>query len=217
MKTRLIHTALATAASLIISACDNQQTTPSTTEPGVEESAQTTQTTAEDNLTPSAEEVSQAVAPMLAPYSWLEISQVNSELSTTDSGIQSLSVQIKLTVKEDIYRRESAPVAFNEERKAINACANAAVQPNSIGAPTDSITEEDRKSRPLPDNLKQLSNELRDLAESEVYVLETRAGIQYTVSATMRATKGENGWNISDVSLHTGDLPAATHQVYGLE
>ncbi len=213
MKTRLIHTALATAAVLMISACDEQPATPSTTEPGTEESAQTTQTATEDNLAPAAEDISGAVAPMLAPYTWLEISQVTSELTTTDSGIQSLSAQIKLTVKEDMYRRESAPVAFNEERKAINACANAAIQPNSlyllqIGAPTDSITEEDRKSRPLPENLKQLSNELRDLAESEVYTLDTRAGIQYTITATMRATKGENGWNISDVSLQTGNLPA---------
>ena len=136
----------------MISACDEQPTPPSTTEPGNGESAQTAQLTAEDNLAPGAEDISNAIAPMLAPYTWLEISQVSSEFTTTDSGIQGLSAQIKLTVKEDMYRRESAPAAFNEERKAINASANAAVQPNSlyllqIGAPSDCITEEDRKSR----------------------------------------------------------------------
>lgn len=213
MKTRLIHKALATAAILMISACDDQPTTPTTTEHGTEESAQTAQVTAEDNIAPGAEDISKAIAPMLAPYTWLEIPHVSSELTTTESGIQSLSAQIQLSVKEDMYRRESPPSAFNEERKAINASANAAVQPNSlyllqIGAPTESITEEDRKSRPLPDNLKQLTNELRDLAESEVYTLETQAGTQYTITATMRATKGENGWDITDVSLQTANLPA---------
>lgn len=213
MKTRLIHTALATAAVLMISACDDQPATPTTNKPETDESAQTTTITAEDNYTPGSEDISKAIEPMLATYSWLEISQISSELSTTDNGIQSLTAQVKLKVKEDMYQRESAPAAFNEERKAINASANAAIQPNSlyllqIGAPTDSIKEEDKKSRPLPDNLKQLSNELRELAEAEVYSLSTQAGTLYTITATMRATKDESGWNFSDVSLQTADLPA---------
>lgn len=213
MKTRLIYTALMAAAIVALPSCDEENLPfglgDKTAAPADEQNAAQPDVPA----TPTVDDISAVVMPQLSAYPWLNAGEISSETSTTEGGALQLTAKVKLTVAENLCRKESAPAAFNEERKAMNQSANAAMQPNSvyllqIGAPTDTITEADRAARPLPENLQQMSNELRDLAESAVYTIVTPVGTQLEVTATMQADKSEKGWVLTNVAVQTENLPA---------
>ncbi len=221
MKTRLIYTALVTAAVVALPSCDeklpdffsfkknnNNSETPAAQAQPAEQPSEP-----EAPATPTADDVSAAVMPQLVSYPWLSAGEISTETNPTESGSLLLTSKIKLTTTEALYRKESAPAAFNVERQAINQSANAAMQPNSayllqIGAPTETITDADRAARPLPENLQQMADELRDLAESAVYTVVAPVGTQYEITATMQADKAEGGWVLSNVELQTESLPA---------
>ena len=213
MKTRLIYTALAAAAVAALPSCDEENLPfglgDKTDKPAATQQPEKPAVPA----TPTVDDISAAVMPQLTDYPWLSAGEITSETTTTESGALQLVAKIKLTVSENLCARENAPAAFNEERKAMNQSANAAMQPNSvyllqIGAPTDTITNADRSARPLPDNLQQMANELRDLAESAVYTTVTPVGTQYEITATMQADKAETGWVLSNVAVQTESLPS---------
>lgn len=214
MKTRLIYTALA-AAMVTLPSCDDlsefftgKNPDKVTTETKPEEPKAPAVPTA-----PTADDISAAVMPQLASYPWLAQGAISTEVNTTADGALQLTATVELTVTEDLYRKENAPAAFNEERKAINQSANAVMQPNSayllqIGAPTETITDADRAARPMPDELQKMANELRELAESALYTVATAANTKLSVTATMQANKAESGWVLSNVALRTDNLPA---------
>lgn len=219
MKTRLIYTALVAAAVVSLPSCD--QPLPEFLDGlfGGSSEGDTKQTETQPKeaptvpTTPTADDISAAVMPQLAAYPWLAQGAISSETATTPEGALQLTATVELSVSENLYTKQSAPAAFNEERKAMNQSANAAMQPNStyllqIGAPTDTITDADRAARPLPENLQQLANELKDLSESSVYVVTTPANTKYTVTATMQADKTDKGWVLSNVAIQTDSLPA---------
>ena len=220
MKTRLIYTALAAAAVVSLPSCDEplpeflqglfggkSPETPKTPEtPAVPD-------TPAVPPTPTVDDISAAVMPQLSSYPWLAQGAITSETATTPEGALQLTATVELSVSENLYTKENAPAAFNEERKAMNQSANAAMQPNAtyllqIGAPTDTISDADRTARDLPEDLQQKANELKELAESSVYVVSTPAETKYTITATMQADKTENGWVLSNVALQTDSLPA---------
>lgn len=213
MKTRLIHTALFTAATVIMTACDDKPATPN--------SSNTTDTVtqqqpvqAPEQVPHKPEDILAAVETQLTAYPWLSPALTAMETEIGTDGSTLLTAKVRLTVKEDLYRSENAPAAFNEERKAMNASANRAMQPNSlyllqVGAPTDAITDEDKAARPLPENLQQLANELKDLAESSVYAVSLQAGTGYDVTATMKVNETTNGKEYTEVSVQIENLPQA--------
>ncbi len=215
MKTRLIHSALFTAATVLMTACDDKPATPTSTPGGAETITEQPTQSAPEQLPHKPEDVLAAIAPQLSSYPWLSAAVTDTATEMATDGIAQLTAKIQLTVTEDLYRSESAPAAFNEERKLMNASANAAMQPNSlylllIGAPTESITKEDRKARPLPENLQQLANELKDLAETSVYTTTIKAGTVYDITATMKISTAEGGgYSYSDVAIQTENLPQA--------
>ncbi len=214
MKTRLIYTALA-AAMVSLPSCDDLSDFFTGKDPDKVENTTKPEDTATPAVptAPTADDISAAVMPQLTSYPWLTQGAISTEVNTTAEGALQLTATVELTVTENLYRKENAPAAFNEERRAINQSANAVMQPNSayllqIGAPTDSITEADRTARPMPDNLQQMANELRELAEAALYVVATPSGTKLSVTATMQANKAEGGWVLSNVALRTDNLPA---------
>lgn len=218
MKTRLIYTALAATMAATLPSCDEKlpdffSGKPADQQPSAQDSKTPEVTETTVPTTPTPDDIAAAVMPQLSDYPWLAQGAITSDTATTAEGALQLTATVELTVSENLYQKESAPAAFNEERKAMNQSANAAMQPNSayllqIGAPTDTISDADRVARPLPDNLQQLANELKELAESSLYTVATPAGSKLTVTATMQADKAENGWVLSNVALQTVNLPA---------
>lgn len=214
MKTRLIYTALMAAAAIVMPSCDESGSpfgTQTSTESANQENPQSNTPVADE---PTREDIINAITPHLTAYPWLAPDEITLEPTTGEDGTARLNAHIKLSVRENVYRQENPPAAFNNERKAINQSTNAAMQPDSvyllqIGAPTDAITEENRSARSLPENLQQMVNEMRQLAEETVYVPVAEVGTQYEVLASMKADKTETGWQLSDVTLQTANLPEA--------
>ncbi len=218
MKTRLIYTALLAAAAIVMPSCD-ENGSPFGTQTNTESASQKdTQSTPPVSEEPTREDIINAITPHLTAYPWLAPDEITLEPTTGEDGTARLNAHIKLSVRENVYRQESPPEAFNNERKAINQSTNAAMQPDSvyllqIGAPTDAITEENRTARPLPENLQQMVNEMRQLAEETVYAPVAEVGTQYEVLASMKADRTETGWQLSDVTLQTANLPEADNTI----
>lgn len=129
-----------------------------------------------------------------------------------DSSVN-MSATLKMVVKEDLYTKEVAPAAFNKEREAVNEAANAAMKPESVylfqvGATTDLITEEDRKAKPLPENLQAALNELKELADSPVFRKAVNAGDEVETSASFTATYVDGAWQFSNIVVNNAALLA---------
>lgn len=214
MKTQLIYSAILAAAVVTLSSCgDKEETpTPAGAPPAAKDSAPEEPQVAP---APSDEELMAAVMAQLSGYSWLTPTAVKVEESVLQNGSLHMSIRLTVALSDNLYVKTSAPAEFNEERKAINDSANKAMQPESayllqIGAPSSMITDEERAAKPLPENLQQLADELRDLSESSAYTLNTPAGAEKEIIATLQASQGvgENaGWDISHVAIQTADLP----------
>jgi len=210
MKTRQIYTALLTAAAVMFPACEEKPATPPAEPTNTEEPAAQPESVAPAQ--PGVDDIVAAITPALSAYPWLTPGEVNMEVSPEQDGSLKITAYIKLTTTEPLYALQAAPAEFNEERKAINQSANAAMQPDSlyllqIGAPTEVITDDNRKARPLPANLQQMVDELRTLAESSLYAVTVQVGTTFEISATMKATANGDSWNISDLALQTEALP----------
>ncbi len=195
MKTKhLICSAVLTAASLtVLNSCEDQGTGAAAASQPAGQGTEAPEPPKPEP--PTGEEVAAQLmqqleeSPLATPGEW-ELT----EAELQPDGSFAVAARLTLTVNEDIFTRENAPAAFNDERKAANEGINNAMLPESgyliqVGAPTDIITEEDRTAKPLPENLQQLANELKQLAEASVYRKTTDAGQTVTVHATFKATE----------------------------
>lgn len=216
MKTRLIYTTLFTAATVIITSCDDKPATPNTPDTGTAETITQQQPgqAATEQVPHKPEAVLAAIESQLTAYPWLSAALTSMETEVADDGSTQLTAKVRLTVKEDLYRSEAAPASFNEERKFMNACANTVMQPNSlyllqVGAPTAAITDEDKKARPMPENLQKLADELKELAEASVYTVALQSGTGYDATAVMKVSETPNGKEYTDVALMGDNLPQA--------
>lgn len=216
MRTHLIPTVvLFTAALSVLPSCDEK--TVSEQQSDTKQTAVAEQPAQQAAPAPTAADVMPVLMPYLAPFSFINAGEVSIEaIQDPDSGY-TVTAKIPAKVRENLYTRQNAPESFNEERKAINENAAAAMRPEShylmqVGAPSDSITEEDRQAKPLPENLQQLANELKDLSESSVFVVSTPADAELTVTASLKAVENDGKWEMRDVVVDT----SALHNLEGL-
>lgn len=212
MKTQLIYSAILAATVVALPSCDDKK--PAST-PGQDTAPQTAAVVEpEQPAVPDEAAIGTAIASQLTDYPWVEATLLSLESAPDEEGALRLTARIKVSYKENLYQKAAAPEAFNEERKAINESANAAMKPESayllqIGAPANMITENDRVAKPLPENLQQLADELRDLSESAVYTLAIPAGEETEITGTLKATlTSDNTWETSDVAIQTAALPS---------
>ncbi len=144
--------------------------------------------------------------PLVTPWA------VNVDTPTGNAdGSLSLSASLTVSVKEDIFTREDAPAALNQERTASNESLNRAILPESVylmqaGAPTNMLTEADRAAKPLPEELQKLADELRNLAESPLYRPLAAAGKEEKLTATFKATHADGAWQFSELMLDKSAL-----------
>lgn len=129
-----------------------------------------------------------------------------------DSSI-SMTATLKMVVKEDLFTKETAPAAFNKEREAVNEAANASMKPEAVylfqvGATTDLITDADRAAKPLPENLQNALNELKELADSSVYRKVVNAGDTVDASASFTAVYVDGVWQFSNIVVDNAALLA---------
>ncbi len=124
-----------------------------------------------------------------------------------EDGSYAMTARLALALREDLFTRENAPAAFNNERMAVNESLNRAMLPESVylmqvGAPTDMLTDADRAAKPLPEDLQAASDVLKELAEASVYRSLAPAGQAVEVNASFKAVPGaEGGWEFADVVL----------------
>ncbi len=133
-------------------------------------------------------------------------------------GSLSMTATLTMTVKEDLFVREDAPAAFNNERLSCNESLNRAILPDSVylmqvGAPTDMITEADRAVKPLPEELQQMATGLKELAEASIYRQLSTAGQELKLSASFKATYKDGAWAFSELEL---DKAAITNLEIGV-
>lgn len=202
MKIRLIHHAFLIGTLAMLPSCKDA---PSEAEeqPRQETPAESVK---EEIPMPTTESVVQTLAPMLEEFPFLALGDVTPEFLTNEDGSVTVTAKLTLTIKENLLEAQQAPVVFNEERKAINEAANKAMQPDSlyllqIGAPTEMLTDADRAAKKLPDNLQAKVNDLKELSDSLVYVVKIPEGMAFETTASMKASKGAEDWEMSDIIL----------------
>lgn len=208
-KKRLLYSAFLAATLATLSSCHDD----ATDDRKPSGSQQTTTEEATSAKLPPLTE-SAITAPLTAKLEECAFArpvQVSFTATPIEGGAQNVEATIRMEVKENLFSRQNAPASFNEERKAINDSANRAMQPEAaylmqVGAPTDMIQEQDRAAKPLPENLQQMLNELRELAESAVYQVSTPAGTAVNVKATLRATPSADAWEVSDIVIDDSAL-----------
>lgn len=208
-KKRLLYSAIFAATVAALSSCHDDAA--DTRKPGdspqnaVEESASSGHPALTEDV------LAAPLTAKLEACSFARPVQVSFTSTPGEGGAQQVDATIRMEVKENLFSRQNAPESFNEERKAINDSANRAMQPEAsylmqVGAPTDMIQEQDRAAKPLPENLQQMLNELRELAESAVYQVSTPAGTTVSVKATLRATPTADSWELSDIAVDDSPL-----------
>ncbi len=216
MKTRLIPTALLMAATVVaLPSCFEEEATAKPAEqqqqpepPAPVEPAKPAE--------PTAEIIAPVVLAQLADFGFITPGEISMQISPNPDNSFTVIITLPVTIKENLFTSQPAPEHFNEERKAINESAAAAMLPASgylvqVGAPTDIITDADRAATPLPENLQNLANELKELAESAVYVVSTPAGTAVNINGSLKATLNNGNWEISDVVVDTSALLEISH------
>ena len=212
MKTRLIPYALLLSTTAVtLSSCFEEKATES--EPAAAQPQQVEQPAPEPAkpVEPTIEAVAPVVQAQLADFAFATLGELSIEITKNPDESFTVVLTQPTSVKENLYTSQNAPAQFNEERKAINESAAAAMLPEAsylmqVGAPTDFITDADRAATPLPANLQNLANELKDLSESAVYVVTAPAGTAINVTGSLKAKFNEGNWEISDVVLDTAAL-----------
>ena len=160
---------------------------------------------------PTVETVAPAVQAQLADFGFATPGELAIELTPNPDESFTVTINLPVTIKENLFTSQNAPEHFNEERKAINENAAAAMLPEAhylmqVGAPTDFITDADRAATPLPEKLQALANELKDLSESAVYVVTTPADTTVTLTGSLKAKMNNGNWDITDIVLDTSAL-----------
>ena len=161
---------------------------------------------------PTNEEITQMLMEQLSGCDAAEAGALTCGEPTRnpDSSI-SMGATLKMTVKEDLYAKETAPAAFNKEREALNEAANASMKPESVylfqvGATTDLITDADRMAKPLPEHLQTPLNELKELADSPVYRKVVTMGDSVDTSVTFTAIYTDGAWKFSNIVVDNAAL-----------
>lgn len=163
---------------------------------------------------PTAEELTALLTEHLPSCDVAEVGTLSSECTEpAEDGSVSITAHIPLTLRENLYAEQSAPECFNEQRKAMNDAANAAVKPESVyllqvGGTTDILTDADRAPKPLPEEMQKLANELKNLAESSVCVQQKAAGDTLELIARATARYEGEAWVLSDVTIDSSALQA---------
>lgn len=162
---------------------------------------------------PAEQDVRAQLLPALAGFPAVKLGEVQMDTSLTGDGEVLITARVQAVVEENLYTQEPAPEMLNEERKFANESINRAMMPEShyllqVGAPAGLISEEDRKLKPLPEELKKLADELKQTAESPVYHLHTTAGTVVEMPASMRAHRAGGHWDFPELSFDTDALRA---------
>ncbi len=214
MKTKLLlcSALLATAALAALPSCKEQ----SGQEPAAPQQATAEAPQPEPVLpaAPTPEEVTASLQAALGEHPLVTPGNATIDGDTThEDGSHSLTARLTVTLREELFTRENAPAIFNAERMAVNESLNRAILPEAVylmqaGAPTDVLTDADRAARPLPAELQDMANKLKELAEAEVYRSTASAGLALELTATLKATHGAaNGmWDFTDIELDKAPL-----------
>lgn len=160
---------------------------------------------------PEMQDVRLSLLPLLGDFPMVKLGDVQMTCTQKGDGQVMVTARAMLSVEEDLYSAEDAPAIFNTERKGINDAVNRAMLPESayllqVGADVDSITEEDRAVKPLPENLQKLADEIKQLAERPVYRLRTPAQTTVEIPASLVASRVDDHWSMSDISFDTQPL-----------
>lgn len=214
MKKPLIHFALTASAVAFLSSCDDNAATSAGNVAATDEASATTEATTleEEAVKPDVtpEEVTAVFLPRIANRNYL--AHVSTELQSTDkaNGDRQIKAKITLSITEDLYNRSERPAEFHEAVKMITALHQDVERPDSsylldMGADTTQITDEERKVKQLPDNMRQMYAELVNLSESYCYKQDRSKDTQIVLDLTMDAAWVDNKWQISNI-VETEDL-----------
>lgn len=205
-KSFVVTSALALASLAMLPSCKDEDK-PKTDETQPPAEKQTPDASA-SSKEPTIDDIQAVLVEKLTPGETASVLFCRDELSPSEPGSFNGKATIGLKIEQDMYARQEAPAAFNEERKAVNEKANAAVKPDSlyllqVGADTSMITEEMRSPKPMPDNLQEMYDDIRSLAEAAVFAQTARGGEQIEVEAQFHAQlNNETGaWEFSQVQL----------------
>ena len=217
MKKNLFHTLVLTASATMLTSCFDEIKQVFNGEEGATPAPAEQQAPAEPAAPvipaePTNEEITQMLMEQLSGCDAAEAGVLTCGEPTRnpDSSI-SMGATLKMTVKEDLYAKETAPAAFNKEREALNEAANASMKPESVylfqvGATTDLITDADRMAKPLPEHLQAPLNELKELADSPVYRKVVNMGDSVDTSATFTAIYTDGAWKFSNIVVDNAAL-----------
>lgn len=208
MKRQLIYTTALVSSAFLLSSCFEKEEKP--TEPvRIEKPAEPTPPSQ-----PTNEEISRLILEQLPVCERATSGELScEEPGKNDDGSLNVTAHLSMIVKENLYTKETAPEEFNKERQIVNESANAAMKPDAlylmqIGAPTDYITEEDRRAKALPADLQSQLNELKELADGSVYRKTVDAGKEVTVSINFHASYKEGAWVYDNIVLDNANLMA---------
>lgn len=165
------------------------------------------------DYTPDEADVRTQLLPLLADFPAISLEQVQLDASPTESDAVAVAVRVQVKAAENLYSREDAPEAFNEERRATNDAMNRAMMPEAhyllqVGARSEEIAEEDRKAHPLPAELQTMADELKALAERPVYYLRTPQHTMVELAASMQAKRQNGKWALGELHFDTTPLRA---------
>ncbi len=202
-------------------AADTLAAIPSSKDEGAQETAaaqpaatETPQPEPQKPANPTQEEVTALLTQGLGECAIATPWAVTVDSTTPNAdGTLNMTASLVLSVKEDLFAREDAPAAFNNERMACNESLNRALLPEAVylmqvGAPTDMLTEADRAAKPLPEELQNKANELKSLAESPLYRPRDTAGQEVKLPATFKATYQDTVWRFRALALNKETLSA---------
>lgn len=212
MKKRWIVAALCLGA--LAPACKDKEAAPP---PAQEQQTQPAQADApapqpqSDTTQPTEADIRAQLLPALAGFPAVQLGEVQADISPTEQEEVVIVARVQTLVGDNLYTQENAPEMLNEERKAVNEAINQAMLPEvhyllQVGADTSLITEEDRRVKPLPEELRKAADHLKRMAESPVYHLHTTAATVVEIPATMRARRVNGYWEFTEVSFDTEAL-----------
>lgn len=215
MNNKLMSAALLVSMCTLMSSCDEgaQPAVPEEPQPQQQQTQPEMPLTPEETPAPGEEDVRAQLLPILAEFPCMKLGPVQMETTPTDDGYVNVTARVLVTVEENLYAREEAPAALNQERQNANDAINRAMLPDShyllqVGAPGEMITEEDRHAKPLPEELHKLAEEMKTIAEKPLYRLRTPAQTMIELPASMRAEEQKGSWIFSEMNFDIAPLHA---------
>ena len=214
MKKLLIQTAVLTASTTMLTSCFDEIKQIVGLEEAPVQQAPAEPVAPPAPTQPTNEEISRMLVEQLSGCEAVNAGElVCSEPQKNQDSSISMSAKLKMVVKEDLFAKETAPAAFNKEREAVNEAANTAMKPESVylfqvGATTDLITDADRVAKPLPENLQNALNEMKELADSSVYRKVVNMGDTVEAAANFTAVYADGVWQFSNIVVDNAALLA---------